>query len=169
MRRGPVEPGPQGGEQQQVQQSVAHHLLPGPVPVDLTGELRLPAGDGAASFVDAGNIAAVAVAALTEGGHVGETYELSGPRALTSTEAAAEISWATGRDLRYVPLSPERFVTGLTGQGWSPAAAEDYAEAVSPIRRGLDAHLSDGVQRALGRPPGDCTAHVSAAVAAWRH
>ncbi|MGW5121663.1 hypothetical protein ACWEQ8_40495 [Streptomyces noursei] len=40
---------------------------------------------------------------------------------------------------------------------------------MSPIRRGLDAHLSDGVQRALGRPPGDFTAYVPAAVAAWRH
>ncbi|MBR8741973.1 SDR family oxidoreductase, partial [Nocardiopsis sp. MG754419] len=46
------------------------------------GVLRLPAGDGAAAWIDAGDIAAVAVAALTEPGHHGRTYELSGPRAL---------------------------------------------------------------------------------------
>ncbi|MEV5432426.1 NAD(P)H-binding protein [Streptomyces sp. NPDC052701] len=134
----------------------------------LAGELRLPAGDGAASFVDAEDIAAVAVAALAEDGHGGQTYELSGPRALTIAEAIAEISQATGRDLRYVPLSPEEFVAELTGQGWPSAEAEDYAEAVSPIRRGMDSYISDGVQRALGRQPRDFSDYVKASVGAWR-
>ncbi|WP_246096072.1 NAD(P)H-binding protein [Streptomyces botrytidirepellens] len=133
----------------------------------LAGELRLPAGEGAASFVDAEDIAAVAVAALTEDGHDGQTYELSGPRALTIADAVAEISNATGRDIRYVPLSPGEFVAELTGQGWPAAEAEDYAEAVSPIRRGMDSHLSDGVRRALGRRPRDFTDYVKASVGAW--
>lgn len=133
----------------------------------LAGELRLPAGDGAASFVDAEDIAAVAVAALTEDGHGGQIYELSGPRALTIADAVAEISGATGRAVRYVPLSPGEFVAELTGQGWSSAEAEDYAEAVSPIRRGMDSHLSDGVRRALGRQPRDFTDYVKASVGAW--
>jgi uncharacterized protein YbjT (DUF2867 family) len=134
----------------------------------LAGELRLPAGDGAASFIDAEDIAAVAVAALAEDGHGGQTYELSGPRALTIAEAIAEISQATGRDIRYVPLSPEEFVAELTGQGWPSAEAEDYAEAVSPIRRGMDSYISDGVQRALGRQPRDFSDYVKASVGAWR-
>ncbi|MFI6289515.1 NAD(P)H-binding protein [Streptomyces sp. NPDC051018] len=134
----------------------------------LAGELRLPAGDGAASFVDTEDIAAVAVEALTGEGHSGQTYELSGPRALTIAEAAAEISAATGRDLRYVPLSHDEFVAELTGQGWAAAEAEDFAEAVGPIRRGMDAHLSDGVRRALGREPRDFTEYVKASVDAWR-
>ncbi|MFF3787498.1 NAD(P)H-binding protein [Streptomyces sp. NPDC001933] len=133
----------------------------------LAGELRLPAGDGAASFIDAEDIAAVAVAALAEDGHGGQTYELSGPRALTIAEAIAEISQATGRDIRYVPLSPEAFVAELTGQGWPAAEAEDYAEAVSPIRRGMDSYISDGVQRALGRQPRDFSDYVKASVGAW--
>ncbi|MFB7373437.1 NAD(P)H-binding protein [Streptomyces sp. NPDC056222] len=134
----------------------------------LAGELRLPAGDGAVSFVDAGDIARVAVAALTEEGHDGQTYELSGTQALTIAQAVAEISGATGRDIRYVPLSPEDFVAELTGRGWAAAEAEDYAEAVSPIRRGMDSHLSDGVARALGRQPRDFTDYVKASVGAWR-
>ncbi|MFG3394849.1 NAD(P)H-binding protein [Streptomyces parvus] len=129
----------------------------------LAGELRLPAGDGAASFVDAEDIAAVAVAALTENGHAAQTYELSGPRALTIAEAVAEISEATGRSIRYVPLSPAEFVVELTGQGWPAAEAEDYAEAVSPIRRGMDSLVSDGVWRALRRSPRDFTDYVKAA------
>ncbi|MER5711337.1 NAD(P)H-binding protein [Streptomyces sp. NPDC053253] len=134
----------------------------------VAGELRLPAGDGAASFTDADDIAAVAVASLTEDGHNGQTYELSGPRALTIAEAVAEISAATGRPLRYVPLSSGEFIAELVGEGWPAAEAEDYAEAVSPIRRGMDSGISDGVRRVLGRPPRDFTEYVAAAVSAWR-
>ncbi|TDB79828.1 SDR family oxidoreductase [Micromonospora sp. KC721] len=134
-----------------------------------SGELRLPAGDGAASFVDAEDIAAVAVAALTENGHAGRIYELSGPRAVTLAEAAATISQATGRTVRYVPMSPEDFVAELVAEGWPQADAEDYADAVSPIRRGMDSHISNGVQQALGRPPRDFSdfVRIAAAAGAW--
>ncbi|MGY2032394.1 NAD(P)H-binding protein [Nocardia gipuzkoensis] len=118
-----------------------------------TGELRLPAGDGAASFVDAEDIAAVVVAALTEDRHVGEIYELSGPRAVTLAEAVATISEATGREIRYVPLSVEDYVAELVRQGMPPADAAAFADVVEPLREGKDEHVSDGVQRALGRPP----------------
>ncbi|MGY2126186.1 NAD(P)H-binding protein [Nocardia gipuzkoensis] len=117
------------------------------------GELRLPAGDGAASFVDAEDIAAVVVAALTEDRHVGEIYELSGPRAVTLAEAVATISEATGREIRYVPLSVEDYVEELVRQGMPPADAAAFADVVEPLREGKDEHVSDGVQRALGRPP----------------
>ncbi|GGK20918.1 NmrA family protein [Streptomyces camponoticapitis] len=117
------------------------------------GELRLPAGDGAASFVDAEDIAAVVVAALTEDQHAGRIYELSGPRAVTPTEAVATISEASGRAIRYVPLSVEGYVAELVRQGLSPADAEAFADVIEPLREGTDAYVSDGVQRALGRPP----------------
>ncbi|MEU3749341.1 MULTISPECIES: NAD(P)H-binding protein [Streptomyces] len=136
----------------------------------LGGELRLPAGDGAASFVDAEDIAAVAVAALTEDTHVGKTYELSGPSALTIGEVVDLISDATGRSVRYVSLSPEDFVAELVAEGWPTADAEDYADSVGPIRRDMDSHLSDGVQAALGRPPRSFALFVkeAAAAGAWR-
>ncbi|MFE6777239.1 NAD(P)H-binding protein [Streptomyces sp. NPDC057702] len=117
------------------------------------GELRLPAGEGAASFVDAEDIAAVVVAALTEDGHAGRTYELSGPAALTLAEVAATISEAAGRTVRYVPLTVERYVAELVDQGLSPADAEAFAHVMAPLRNGTDAYVSDGVPRALGRPP----------------
>ncbi|GAA2997892.1 SDR family oxidoreductase [Actinokineospora diospyrosa] len=122
-----------------------------------SGELRLPAGDGAVSFVDAEDIAAVVVAALTTDKHVGETYELSGPRALTFAEAATEISRASGRTVRYVPLPAPEFITELVAAGWPPADAEAFADVIAPIRKHLDTHISDGVPRALGRAPRDFT------------
>jgi uncharacterized protein YbjT (DUF2867 family) len=117
------------------------------------GELRLPAGDGAASFVDAEDIAAVVVAALTEDRHAGQIYELSGPRAVTLTEAVATISETTGREIRYVPLSAGDYVAQLVQQGLPPADAEAFADVIGPLREGKDEYVSDGVQRALGRPP----------------
>lgn len=117
------------------------------------GELRLPAGDGAASFVDAEDIAAVVVAALTEDRHTGHIYELSGPRSVTLTEAVAIISEATGREIRYVPLSVEDYVAELVQQGLPPADAKAFADVIEPLREGTDEYVSDGVQRALGRPP----------------
>ncbi|OLF12832.1 NAD(P)-dependent oxidoreductase [Actinophytocola xinjiangensis] len=117
------------------------------------GELRLPAGDGAASFVDADDVAAVAVAALTEQGHAGATYELSGPQAVTLTEVAATLTRATGRTVRYVPLSTREYIAELVEQGLPVTDAEAFATLAESLRRGKDAHLSDGVQRALGRPP----------------
>ncbi len=136
----------------------------------MAGELRLPAGDGAASFVDAEDIAAVAVAALTEDTHAGKTYELSGPSAVTIGEAVGLISEATGRTVRYVPLSPEDLVAELVAEGRPKAEAEDFADAVGPIRRDMDSHLSDGVRAALGRDPRSFAQFVADATAAgaWR-
>ncbi|KUL55336.1 NmrA family protein [Streptomyces sp. NRRL F-4489] len=136
----------------------------------LAGELRLPAGDGAAGFVDAEDIAAVAVAALTEDTHSGRTYELSGPSALTLTEVVELISQATGRTVRYVSLSEEDFIAELVAEGWPKADAQDYADSIGPIRRNMDSHLSDGVQTALGRPPRPFSQFVTEAGAAgaWR-
>lgn len=120
-----------------------------------SGDLRLPAGAGATSFVDADDIAAVAVAALTEDRHVGQTYELSGPRALTMAEAVAAIAAASGREVRYTDVEHDDFIRELVDQGWPKDDAEGYAVSVSPVRRGIEAYLSDGVERALGRPARD--------------
>ncbi|GLS30446.1 Uncharacterized conserved protein YbjT, contains NAD(P)-binding and DUF2867 domains [Mesorhizobium albiziae] len=67
----------------------------------IAGEVILPAGDVGEPFVDADDIADAAVAALTEEGHVGQLYELTGPRLLTFEQAVGEIAAATGRDIAY--------------------------------------------------------------------
>jgi hypothetical protein len=63
----------------------------------LAGALALPAGEVGQPFTDADDIAEVAATILTEDGHVGEVYELTGPRTLTSSDARATIAEATGR------------------------------------------------------------------------
>ncbi|ADD40120.1 NAD(P)H-binding protein [Stackebrandtia nassauensis] len=130
------------------------------------GELRLPGGDGAASFIDAEDIAAVVTAALTDDRHAGQVYELSGPHAVTLAEAVATIAGVTGRDIRYVPLSVADYVDELVGQGLSSVDAKAFADVIEPLREGVDEYLSDGVQRALGRPPRTFTQFVEATAAA---
>lgn len=136
----------------------------------LAGELRLPAGEGAASFVDVDDIAAVAVAALTQDGHAGEIYELSGPRAVTFEQAAELIGAATGRSVRYVAVEPEAYVAELVAGGLSPDEAQGWTAALGPIRRGPEAKISDGVRRALDRDGIDFAEYVYAAAKAgdWR-
>ena len=84
------------------------------------GEIVLPAGDVGEPFIDADDIADVVVAALTEDGHVGQLYEVTGPRLLTFAEATAEIARATGRPVRYTRVPAEDFAAALAQQG-SPA------------------------------------------------
>lgn len=133
------------------------------------GELTLPTGAASVSFVDTEDIAAVAVAALLDPGHAGETYELSGPRAVTFDEALAEIAAVTGRQARYVPVDPAGYTAELIARGLPELDASMWASALNGIHRGLEAKISDGVQRALGRPARDFTDFVRAAAAtgAW--
>ncbi|MFC9246606.1 NAD(P)H-binding protein [Streptomyces sp. NPDC057136] len=134
------------------------------------GELALPTADGAAAFVDAEDIAAVAVAALTGDGHAGEVYELSGPRALTVDEVLAEIAKVTGSRATYVPTGEDEFRSGLVAQGVPEDEAALWTAALEPVRTGREATVADGVRRALGRAPRDFSDFVQDAAAggAWR-
>ncbi|GHD19415.1 NmrA family protein [Streptomyces violarus] len=129
----------------------------------LSGEVRLPAGGGEEAFVDAEDIAEVAVAALTEAGHAGWHYELSGPRLMTFGDAVAEIARATRRDLRYVPLTPEAYADEQRAQGVPEEWVRLSAGLYEYVRSGGLASLGDGVQRALGRAPRDFSEYADSA------
>ncbi|MCE7001488.1 NmrA family NAD(P)-binding protein [Kibdelosporangium philippinense] len=115
------------------------------------GVIELPASDVAEPFIDADDIADVAVAALTTDHHLGETYELSGPRLLTFGDAAAEIGAAVGKEVRYVPMTFVEYAQMLRQHGLPLA----YVEMFRKVLDGRNSYLSDGVQRALGREPRD--------------
>ncbi|SHF83240.1 NmrA family NAD(P)-binding protein [Streptoalloteichus hindustanus] len=119
------------------------------------GELRLPTGEGREPFIDAEDIAEVAVAALTGEGHAGKCYELSGPSALTWGEAVAEIARATGRDIRYTAVSDEQFLEEIVARGWPAEGAGLLLAMFTHIREGRSEALSDGVRQVLGREPVD--------------
>ena len=135
----------------------------------LSGEVTLPASDMVEPFVDADDIADVAVAALTEDGHVGELYEMTGPRLLSFAEAIEEIANATGREIRYAPVSVDEFASTMAAQNVPPEAIAIFSFLFGEILDGRNAHLTDGVQRALGREPRDFRDFVrdAAATGVW--
>ena len=134
----------------------------------LAGEVALPSGNVPEPFVDAGDIADVAVAALTEEGHAGEIYELTGPRLLTMEEAVGEISWAAGRKIRFVPVSLEEFVGAAYGDV-PPEFLSFLTYLFGEVLDGRNSHLTDGVRRALGREPKDFSDYARdvAATGVW--
>ena len=135
----------------------------------LDGELALPVGDVAEPFVDADDVAAAMVAALTEEGHAGRTYEVTGPRMLTFAEAVAEIAAASGREVRYVTVPAADYAEALAGAGLPEGVADLYMYLFTEVLDGRNASLTDGVQQALGRPPRDFAAYVAdaARAGAW--
>ena len=129
----------------------------------LGGEVVLPAGDVGEPFVDADDIADVAVAALTQNGHAGELYELTGPRLWTFAEAVAEIGRATQRDIRYVQIAPEDYAAALRAEQVPAEFVELVAYLFAEVLDGRNAWVADGVQRALGRAPKDFAVYARAA------
>ena len=131
----------------------------------LSGEVVLPAGEVPEPFVDAGDIADVAVAALTDDRHIGQLYELTGPRLLTFADALREIGQAAGREIRYVPVSIEGYAAAVAEQGVPSDVIDLLTYLFSEVLDGRNAHVADGVQRALGREPtdfGDYARHAAA-------
>lgn len=129
------------------------------------GVVAFPANDVPEPFIDVDDIADVAAAALTEDGHAGRLYEVTGPRLLTFADAVAEISDVCGRKITYLALTPGEFEGAMVEHG---APAEFSAQLTGLFRDVLDgrnAHVSDGVQRALGREPRDFADYVRATAA----
>jgi uncharacterized protein YbjT (DUF2867 family) len=121
----------------------------------LGGAITLPAGGQVEPFVDVDDIADVAVAALTEDYHNGQVYEVTGPRLMTITDVAADLSRAIGRDIAYVDVPHEAFVSEVANSGAPKDVVWMLDYLFSTVLDGRNAHLTDGVQRALGRPPKD--------------
>jgi uncharacterized protein YbjT (DUF2867 family) len=121
----------------------------------LAGEIALPAGEVGEPFVDVDDIADVAVAALTEDGHAGQVYELTGPRLLTFAEAVDEISQATGRTIQYIQIPQDAFAAGIAEAGLPEDITWLLNYLFATVLDGRNASLGDGVQKALGREPRD--------------
>jgi uncharacterized protein YbjT (DUF2867 family) len=116
------------------------------------GELALPVDSIGEPFVDADDIADVAVAALTGPGHAGQLYELTGPRLLTFAQAVEEIAAASRRPVRLVRIGVEDFTAQLP-----PDEVALLRFLFTEVLDGRNAYVADGVQRALGRDATDFT------------
>jgi len=122
-------------------------------PMMAQGALQVPIGDAAVSVVDARDIAAVAAAALTEDGHVGKTYTVTGPAAVTHAEIATELGDAAGRTVRFERIPPEAFLAALTGAGMPEWQAEGLVEDYEHYDRGEAGAVSPDVAQVAGTDP----------------
>ena len=117
------------------------------------GKLFAAAGDAKISVVDVRDNAAAAAAALTEPGHEGKTYTLTGPAALSHGEMAAALSKATGQSIEFADVTPDAMRDALLDMGMPPWQADGLIEDYAHYRRGEAAVVSDGVEQATGRAP----------------
>jgi uncharacterized protein YbjT (DUF2867 family) len=135
----------------------------------LDGQVALPVGEVGEPFLDVDDIAEVAAAVLTRAGPDGQVYELSGPRPLTFAEAVGTIAAATGRDIRFVRVTPEEYAAAMAAAG-APADVVDLVTYLfTTVLDGRNTRPADGVQRMLQRPPRDFTAYArdTAATGIW--
>lgn len=123
----------------------------------LDGAITLPAADIPEPFIDINDIADVVVASLTEEGHAFETYEVTGPRLLTFSDLAEEISKAANRKVEFVQIPKEAFAQGIAESGAPAQVAWLLNYLFETVLDGRNAFTCDGVQRALGREPVDFT------------
>ncbi len=134
----------------------------------LAGTVSLPVDDVVEPFVDVDDIADVVVAALTDDRHIGELYELTGPRLLSFRDAVAEIGAAAGRDIAFISVPIDDYTAMLAEHG----LPTDFIWLLNHLFTevlGSKAQLADGVQRALGREPKDFRTYAceTAATGQW--
>lgn len=134
----------------------------------LGGVLPMPGGDIAEPIIDIDDIADVVVAALTEEGHLGERYEVTGPRLMTFAEMADILSTTLGRPIQHIPITFEDFHANVAAAG-GDFVADVFTQIARETLDGRNAHIADGVERALGRKPRDFAefAQVAMDAGAW--
>ena len=109
--------------------------------------------DGRIAMVDARDIAAVAVASLTENGHEGKTYLITGGEAITEALAAEKLSAVLGKKVNYVDVPSEAIVKSMTGMGMPDWLAGDLAKLGEVFAAGHGAATTDAVKTVTKKAP----------------
>lgn len=118
------------------------------------GVVRSPSGEGRIPFIDTRDVAEVAATTLTEPGHGGRSYHLTGPEAISYRDATQILARATGRDLRYEPETPDQARARLRAEALpDPLIAAQLAIAEYQRQGGPTEKTTDTVEQLLGRPP----------------
>lgn len=131
----------------------------------LAGHVALPKSDALVPYVDTDDIADVAVEALLNDQHNGETYELTGPRLLTFPQVIDEISKATGRKIQYTPVTLEAYIAAMHEQ----QVPEDYIWLIGYLFKevlGIEINsvVTNDIEKILGRKAKDFSTYVAETV-----
>jgi uncharacterized protein YbjT (DUF2867 family) len=123
-----------------------------PTMVGADGTIRGPAGDGRVAAILRDDVARAAVAVLTSEGHDGHTYDLSGPKAFSLSEAAAVMSEASGRSIRYHDETDDEAYTSRAGLG-ADFEIQGWVSSYQAIRDGSLQAVSSDVRELTGEGP----------------
>ncbi len=115
------------------------------------GILPVPAGDAHVAWVDGDDVAAVAVALLTSGGHEGVTFDVTGPEALHHRDVAHLLAARLGRDVTYVDVPPGQAQAAMIEGGLDPWVAAGLVETNAWYARGGAARPTQSVAELTGR------------------
>lgn len=137
------------------------HLRPGPFmqntlnfapSVVAEGVFRGAWGDGRMGYVDVRDVGAVAARVLSEEGHEGRAYELTGPESLSPSDIARSLSAVTGRDVRYVDVPAEGLRQAMLARGMAEWFAGAVIEVMEHTRSGAAAHVTNTMAEIKGQP-----------------
>ena len=132
------------------------------------GALFLPMEDARIASIDTGDIAEVAMAALTTPGHENKIYPLTGPEALTMSQVAEKLSAATGKSIRYINVAPEDARRAQLAAGMPPYLVDALVELFEERRKGKESVVSSAVPMILGRPATSFDAFAARHAAVFR-
>lgn len=131
----------------------------------LAGHVALPVGDVGEPFIDADDIADVAVASIVEEGHNGKLYEVTGPELITFKEAVERISKALDRQINYEQLPLEDYIGIVESYGISKEYSSLLSYLFHEVLDGRNESIAHGVEEALGRKPKDFDSFIWKTVA----
>lgn len=117
-----------------------------------SGNIVLPLGNATLCATDLRDVAAIMVKVLTEPGHENQSYDITGPELITMQEIAARFSKVLGREYNYVDLPLDAFKGALKNAGFNDWRVDAVACELHSIANGSLDHITDTVQKLLGRP-----------------
>ena len=137
-------------------------------PPDATGSIYMPVGDGATAYVSAVDVGLTAAAVLAGDSDGGQTYLLSGPTSITTSDVADAIGRATGRSIQYVDVPAQMARQGMEGAGVPMWLIEGQLECYASMKRGETVEVTDAVARLTGERPRTIDQFAEEHVGAWR-
>ena len=135
--------------------------------INANGTIALPAGTAKTSFIDARDIAAVAVRLLTTHDQDGRDFDLTGPESLTHADVARLLSAETGRTLRYEDIDADVLRKGLLAGGVPADYTEFLLVILGFLKQGYAERITNNVEQLLGRKPTAFAQYARDERAAW--
>ena len=119
----------------------------------LNGQISLPMGDTTDPYIAVDDVGAVAAEVLTQPGHAGKVYELTGPQALTFDQVCQILSQQIGSTVRFVDLDPSDFAVSVKADPQLQDIADFMIQMYEILRSGTYSEPTDNVEKILGREP----------------